>query len=398
MTIRATIVDLGARGEGIAQLDGRRVFVPFTLPGEEVEIELDGDRGALQRVLASSPDRIAPVSEYFGICGGCALQHLAPERYAEFKRGLVVSALKHAGIDTPVAPLLDARGAGRRRATLHANKNAAGYMRARSHELLDVASCVILVPALRENGPRIAREIGTLIGDCDVLLTATATGVDIAVRTEKRMKPEKLVPLAQRLRLLRLSLNGETLFQLAPPVVQMGKAMLELPVGSFLQATAAAEETLAGLVLEAVGRAKTVADLFCGVGPFALRLAERAKVAAFDSDRDGIAALAKAHRNTQGLKPVTATTRDLFRDPLAPVELEPFDAVIFDPPRAGAEAQARELARSNVRTLVAVSCDPRTFARDASILLAGGYRLERVVPVDQFAWSPHVEIVGVLRK
>ena len=174
--------------------------------------------------------------------------------------------------------------------------------------------------------------------------------------------------------------------------------MGELPSGSFLQATAMAEATLAKLVLDGVGSAKSVADLFCGLGPFTLRLAERAKVFAADADKPAILALQKAVRHTQGLKPVTAVTRDLFREAMVPVELNGYDAVVFDPPRAGAEAQARELAKSKVKTVVAVSCEPRTFARDAAILVAGGYRLETVTPVDQFAWSTHVEVVGVFRR
>src|SRR5690606_15744113 len=183
-----------------------------------------------------------------------------------------------------------------------------------------------------------------------------------------------------------------------PPAVQMGKATMELPIGSFLQATEAAEAELAALVLEGVGRARSVVDLFCGVGPFTLRLAEKARVLAADSDRGAIAALEQAVRHTRGLKPVTGLRRDLFRDPLAPAELDSHDAIVFDPPRAGAEAQAREIARSKVRTVVGVSCDPASFARDAAILAAGGYRLESVTPVDQFAWSAHVEVVGVFRR
>lgn len=396
--ILTTIRSIGGRGEGIAEIDRRRIFVPFTLPGEQVEITVDGDRGTLLDVVTPSPDRIAPESRYFGTCGGCALQHMGPAAYSEFKRNLVVSALRHANVETTVSPLLDARGAGRRRATLHASKDTAGYMRARSHDLLDIEACSILVPALREAAPRIARAIGAQIGDCDVLFTSTATGIDVAIRTERKLKPDKLVPLAQRLKLARLALNGEMIFQIVVPTVPVGRATVELPVASFLQATAAAEAALTELVLDGIGRAKAVADLFCGIGPFALRLAEQARVAAFDSDKPTIMALLKATRFTQGLKPIAATARDLFRDPLAPIELEPFDAVVFDPPRAGAEAQSKELARSKVKTVVAVSCDPRTFARDASILVAGGYRLETVTPVDQFAWSPHVEVVGVFRR
>jgi 23S rRNA (uracil1939-C5)-methyltransferase len=393
-----TITALGARGDGIALVGDRRVFVPFTLPGEVVEVDVEDDRGTTVSFRDRSPDRIEPFCPYFTVCGGCLLQHVGPDTYAAFKRDLVVDALTHGGIETTVSPLVDARGNGRRRATLHANEHIAGYMRARSHELLGIATCPILVPALKEMAPITARAIGALIGPCDVLVTATATGIDAAVRSDKKLKPEKLVPVAQRLKLARLSFNGETLYQSRPPVIIMGDAHVEIPPQSFLQATEAAEQALAELVLAGVGKAKSVVDLFSGVGPFALRLARTARVAAFDADRPAIFALQKAVRYTQGLKPVTAAVRDLFRDPLAPVELEPHDALVFDPPRAGAEAQAREIARSRVKTVVAVSCDPRTFARDAAILIAGGYRLLEVTPVDQFAWSPHVELVGVFRR
>jgi 23S rRNA (uracil1939-C5)-methyltransferase len=271
-------------------------------------------------------------------------------------------------------------------------------MRLRSHEVLAIDHCAILVPALRDAAPRMAALIHAVAGDCDVAFTATDSGLDIAVRTENRPKPQRLVPLAQRLQPARLSLNGELVLQSRAPAVQMGKATVALPIGSFLQATEAAEAALAALVLEGVGKAKSVVDLFCGVGPFALRLAEKARALAADSDRGAIAALEQAVRHTQGLKPLTTLRRDLFRDPLAPAELDSYDAIVFDPPRAGAEAQAREIARSKVRTVVGVSCDPVSFARDAAILADGGYRLESVTPVDQFAWSAHVEVVGVFRR
>ncbi len=206
------------------------------------------------------------------------------------------------------------------------------------------------------------------------------------------------MPLAQQFRLARLTLNGELVVQAQLPVVAMGKARVETPAGSFLQATEAAELVLSRLVLDGLDGSKSVADLFCGIGPFALRIAETTRLFAADSDKPAIAALSNAVRHTQGLKPVNAVARDLFRDPLAPTELAQFDAVVFDPPRAGAEAQSHELARSKLRTVIAVSCEPRTFARDAAILLAGGYRLESVTPVDQFAWSTHVELVGVFRR
>lgn len=393
-----TIDSIGQHGDGVAEIGGERVFVPFTLPGERVEISREGERGTLIRVLEPSTERADPISPYFGTCGGCSLQHMNRETYASFKRGLVENALQHAEVETVVKPLVDATGAGRRRATLHVRKSGAGYMRAKSHEVLDIDACPILVPTLSKHAPRIARALQPLAGDCDVSFTLSDTGIDLSVKSERKLKPAQLAEFARTHRLARLTFNGDPVFMAHPPAIRMGKAMVEIPPASFLQATAAAEETLAQLVIEGVGRVKSVADLFSGVGPFALRLAEGARVYAADSDRAGIAALVKAFNHVQGLKPIEARMRDLFRDPLAPIELNPFDAVVFDPPRAGAEAQAKELARSKVKTVVAVSCEPKTFARDAAILIDGGYRLESVTPVDQFAWSTHVEVVGVFRR
>lgn len=396
--IETLITGLGQRGEGIAEVDGQRIFVPQALPGERVRLFVDGERGHVEAVLEPSPDRIAPFCPYFTDCGGCSLQHLEQGAYAAFKRELVGTALSHAGIPCDVRPTLLAHGKGRRRTTLHVRKDHAGYARARSHDVLDIEACPILVPALVSTAPRLAHLLYPIAGLGDVLITATDTGLDVSVKSERKPKPEAIASFAQTHRLARFAFNGETLFQARPPALKMGRALVELPVASFLQATQAAEEVLAELVLAALGKPKAVADLFCGVGPFALRIAETARVHAIDSDKPAVAALGKAVRFTQGLKPVTTQARDLFRDPLAPVELVPFDAVVFDPPRAGAEAQVRELARSKVKTVVGVSCDPRTFARDAAILVAGGYRLESVTPVDQFAWSPHVELVGVFKR
>lgn len=391
------IAALGQRGEGVAEHLGQRVYVPLVLPGERIGATIFGERGTLVELLTPSPDRAEPFCPYFGTCGGCQLQHLAPVLYAGFKRDLVTTALSHAGVEAEVAPLIDARGIGRRRATFHVRQGVAGYMGLRSHDLVAIDRCPILVPALAKS-TTIARAIGKLIGDCEVSLTATLTGLDIAVRTEKKLKPERLAVLGQSVRFARLALNGVMIFQAAPPEIAIGKIRVDLPVNSFLQATQAAEDILADLVLAGVGKAKHIADLFCGLGPFALRLAQSHRLYAADSDRPAIAALDKAFRMTQGLKAATVVRRDLFRDPLAPVELAPFDAMVLDPPRAGAEAQAREIALSKVPTVVYVSCEPKTFARDARILVDAGFRLDSVTPVDQFAYSTHVEVVGIFRR
>jgi 23S rRNA (uracil1939-C5)-methyltransferase len=223
----------------------------------------------------------------------------------------------------------------------------------------------------------------------------------VSARAERKVLEREHANLAQfvsALKIARLSVNGEVIATAIPPRLKLGKAEVALPPGGFLQASLAGEETLARLVREGIGKAKGVADLFCGIGPFAFRLAETAKVEAFDSDRAAIAALGAAAKASSGLKPLRAEVRDLFKAPLVPNELKPFDAVVFDPPRAGAEAQAKQLARSAVRTVVAVSCDAGTFARDAAILVEGGYTLKQVTAVDQFKWSSHVEVVAVFTR
>jgi 23S rRNA (uracil1939-C5)-methyltransferase len=370
------------------------------LPGEVVEAEISGNHAALREILAPSPERIEPFCPHFGRCGGCQIQHWRMEAYCAWKRGLVVTALANQGIAAEVELLIDAQGEGRRRATLHVAKTGAhviaGFNAARSHDIHPIDRCPILAPALA-SAPRIARQIGEIIGNCDVALTAADNGIDVDVTTKRKPRPD-LLKLIHSESLARLSLNHEPLVTRLPPEVVIGKASLRLPAGAFLQATKAGEATLAALVIENVGRAKRVADLFSGVGVFALRLALSAQAFAADSDKGAIAALAEAVRRTSGLKPIEAKARDLFREPLMARELDAFDAVVFDPPRAGAEAQARQLAKSKVRSVVAVSCDPASFARDARILLEGGYRLMRVTPVDQFAFTAHVETVTLFKR
>ena len=395
MTVTATILSLGRKGEGVAEIGG--VFVPLALPGETVEIAIEGDRGTLERIVAPSPERAEPFCPHFGACGGCQLQHLSPAAYRAFKTGLVETPLRQAGIDLPVGRFVAAAGAGRRRATLHAAPHRAGYMALRSHDLLDLDACPILVPALAR-APDIARAVGAVIGPCDVGFTATDTGLDVAVRPKGRGRNgDGLVALANRFGLARLSLDGDLLFLGQPPRLAIGPAEVELPIGSFLQATAAAEAALGDYVLAAVGKAKSVADLFCGVGPFALRLARTARVHAADADRPAIAALDKAARHARGLKAVTARYRDLFRDPLTRFELD-YDAVVLDPPRAGAEAQTREIAASRLGRVVMVACDPGTFARDAAILVKAGFSMADLVAVDQFAFSSHIEIAATFSR
>ncbi|WP_029350508.1 class I SAM-dependent RNA methyltransferase [Bosea sp. 117] len=406
---------IGHRGDGIAETADGPVYVPLALPGETVEIERDRDRGRLLRVVAPSQDRIEPFCRHVGHCGGCAFQHWREEPYRAFKRGLLVEALERVGIAAEVEPLRDAHGEGRRRATFHARTGggspsagrdilSVGFAGLRSHAVVPIDACPILAPGLAgalKACWAVAEVLAPLKKPLDLQVTATETGLDMDVRGSGPLRPDCVAALAEiagRHRLARLTRHGELVLQREPPVVTMGRAKVALPAGSFLQATAAGEAALAAEVVAAVGKAGRVADLFSGVGTFALRLAETARILAVESSASAVEALARAARNTSGLKPIVAETRDLFRRPLLPIELKTFDAVVFDPPRQGAEAQARELAASRVPLVVGVSCDLASFSRDARILVEGGYRLERVVPVDQFRYTPHIELVGVFRR
>lgn len=407
MSERLLIERLGARGDGIARDRGAPVYVPGALPGETVEAERRGERARLVAVETPSPERATPFCPYFGACGGCAAQHMGQELYAAWKRGKLVAALAAARLEAEVEALVDAHGAGRRRLTLHARRRGGevlvGYMAARSHDLVAIDHCPIAEPAL-EGAPRAAALLATRLNSrkpLDIQVTATGGGLDVDLRGHgpaSAAERQRLIEAAGEADLARLSLHGEVLVERRPPALAMGRATVVPPPGGFLQATAAGEECLADLVLSGCGAARRVADLFCGCGPFALRLAERAAVHAADLDPGGLRALERAGRATPGLRPVVTERRNLLQRPLLPPELERFDAVVLDPPRAGAEAQMRQLASSTIPVVVSVSCDPGSFARDAAILVAGGYRPERIVPVDQFKFSPHLEVVGVFRQ
>jgi len=361
----------------------------------------------LLAVSIASPERIEPICPHFGTCGGCAVQHWSFASYRAWKRGLVIDALAQADIEAQVADLIDAHGEGRRRAMFHARARnhdilEIGFAAARSHRIVDIDRCPVLSPALA-GAIDAAWDLAEIVKQkgkpLDIQVTASEAGLDIDLRGSGSLPPtlmRKLAQVADKRRLARLTRHGELVAQRATPTIRMGKAVVALPPGVFLQATAAGEAELTGLVCAHAEGARTIADLFCGVGPFALRLAERARITAADSDAAALAALDAAWKSTPGLKSIATKRRDLFRRPLVETELEQFDVVVFDPPRQGALAQAQSLARSQVPIVVAVSCNAATFARDLRILLDGGYRLKAVTPVDQFRYTPHVEIVALL--
>jgi 23S rRNA (uracil1939-C5)-methyltransferase len=410
---RLTIGRVGHLGDGIADTPSGPIFVPGALPGEEVEVEsLPGhhERRHLLNVERPSPERIAPICPHFGVCGGCAMQHWQSASYRAWKRNLVVEALRQAGLDAPVfAELIDAHGDGRRRAVFHARRGShdvleVGFSAARAHRVIAIDRCPVLAESLEGALPAawaIAEALGAAKKPLDIQITATDAGLDVDVRGSGPLTAGLIASLAHTAavqNLARLTRHGELIAQRRAPTLRMGAATVPLPPAAFLQATAEGEAVLSRLALGACAGAGNVADLFSGVGPFALRLAEKARVFAADDDGLAIAALKRAAGTTSGLKPVETEVRDLFRNPLLAAELRRFDAVIFDPPRQGAQAQARQLALSNVPIIVAVSCNAATFARDAAELLRGGYRLAEVTPVDQFRYSAHVEIVGKLER
>lgn len=408
MTERLLVTRMGRRGDGIAEAPGGPVFIPATLPGETVTVEPEPghpDRRRLVRVETASPERVSPICPHFGSCGGCAVQHWQEAPYRAWKRALVVDALRFEGIDAPVETLVDAHGAGRRRAVFHARQGAhavlaVGFAARRAHRIIPIDHCPILAPPLGgaiEAAWAIAEALSPLRKPLDIQVTATNEGLDIDLRGSGPLPASAagaLARIATDRKLARITRHGELIVQCAPPTVTIGRARVALPPAAFLQATQAGEEVLAALVVQAAGDADPVADLFAGIGPFALRLAERARILAADSSAAALTALRQAAATAPGLKPIETASRDLFRRPLLAPELNGYQAIVFDPPRQGALAQARELAASRVPRIIAVSCNPTSFARDAAILLAGGYHLTRVTPLDQFRYSPHVEIVG----
>ncbi len=414
MNRTVTIESLGRQGDGIAAAADGPLHVPFALPGETVALfGKGGKRARIERIVEASAQRQEPFCRHFGTCGGCRLQHFETEAYRVWKRGLVVEALARAGLETDVAPLVHFPIASRRRAVFSAVRTAAGpkpatvfgFQERDTNRVIDLVECPVMVPA-------ISGKLDALRGLCHVLapakgimkltVLATGGGLDLAVETEGKLSPKSLdraIAYAGEHGFARLSLNGETLAQFQAPVLTCGEVAVVPPPGGFAQAVSSAEDAMAGLVTGHLSECKRVADLFSGFGAFTLRLAASSEAHAVETDGAALEALERAWRQTGGaLKRVTHERRDLFRRPMQVSELATFDGVVFDPPRAGAEAQARELAGSDVARIAAVSCNPVTLARDLTTLVAGGYHIVSVTPLDQFVFTPHVEAVALLQR
>ncbi|GFE64724.1 class I SAM-dependent RNA methyltransferase [Litoreibacter roseus] len=387
-----TIERLNHKGEGVAL---NTPPIPRVLPGEEVWP--DG------RVIKPSSERVAPPCRHFKSCGGCAVQHANDDFVARWKADVVRQGLAARGLQPPVHDTLTSPPRSRRRATLHGRRTKKGALigfhgRA-SDTLVEIPDCQILLPeilAALDLFQTLTIRYGSRKGEVSFAVAVSDGGLDVDVRNAKAVEPNDLPDLGELIaqyNLARLAWDGEVVATRTPRY-SIGLAQVAPPPGAFLQATQHGETTLQNLVLKIVGDAKQVLDLFSGCGTFSLPLAQTAEVWALEGDAALIDSLDKAWRTTAGLRRVTAETRDLFRRPVLTDEFRKADAVVIDPPRAGAEAQTRELAASNVPRIAAVSCNPITFARDAAILVNGGYSLDWVQPVDQFRWSSHVELAA----
>ncbi|MFN4024948.1 MAG: class I SAM-dependent RNA methyltransferase [Hyphomonas sp.] len=404
-----TIDHIGAQGDGRAIEAGRWVSVPFTLPGETVRVSGEGDRLALVAVETGSPDRAVPACRHFGRCGGCSLQHMASAPYADFKRDLIVRSLKARGLEPDVAETWVTPPGSRRRAALAARKSGKGavlgFHGRKSHELIAIAECRVMRPAMVAALPglgEIAARLLTGKEELSLLVTETESGLDLHVtglaKETGRLARAEAAGAALRAGFARVSIEGEDVLTERTPRLPVGKAALLPPPGGFLQASAEAEAEMARLVMAHLGGTRAGADLFSGCGTFALRMAEHFPVHAAESGHAAIEALRAAAAAAALPYPVTAEVRDLFRRPLSAAELARFDGLVLDPARAGAAAQSAEIANAAIPRLAYVSCDPATLARDLRTLVDGGYRIVRIHPIDQFLWSAHVEAVALLEK
>lgn len=411
--LTVSIGEIGARGDGVAHADGREIFVPLTAPGDVALIEARGERGCLIELIEQSPNRAPPPCPHYGACGGCALQHVDEVFYRAWKRERVIEALARAGLgDVPVNDLVATPPATRRRATFAVRRLKGGvvlgFNERQSSNIVDLKKCLILHPDLlaRLGGLR-ALAVSLGAPSFDLAVTLCRNGLDIDITGARMEEPRgaallKITDAATAAGCVRICINGEALITFEPPLIDFDGVAVTPPPGAFLQASKEGEAALIGLVRKGVGGARKICDLFAGCGSFALPLARSASLSAYDSDAGAIGALSVGAANAQraglAINPVRAEARDLFERPLQADELSSFDAAVFDPPRAGARAQAETLAASRVPLVIGVSCNPATFARDAALLVAGGYRLQEVTPVDQFVYSSHVELVGVFRK
>lgn len=397
------VTRLGRKGDGVAEAEGRQALAPLTLPGEVIAGEAEDGRIVQPRILEPSADRVRAECPHYRACGGCALMHANDNFVARWKASVVEQALAARGIAARVVGQHVSPPASRRRAVLSGRRTKTGALvglhARRSDVIVEVPGCRVLRPAIVAAMPLLRRIViagGSRSAELGLTVTEGPAGLDVAVTGGKPMTPElfsMLARLAEEGDLARLAWEGDAVLR-RPPFRQFGQARVVPPPGSFLQATADAEAAMVRAVQGIVGDSARIADLYSGCGTFTLPLAEKAEIHAVEGLAPMLTALDKGWRAAKGLHRVTTETRDLARRPLLPDELAAYDAIVIDPPRAGANAQAAEIARAKIPAIAWVSCDPVTFAADAARLVAAGYALNELTVLDQFRWSPHIETVA----
>lgn len=396
-----TIERLGLHGDGIAS---GPVYAARTLPGEVVDGNLVDNRLEKPRIITPSVERVSAPCRHFKSCGGCALQHASDAFVATWKQDIVRSALAAHGLEAPIRRLHTSPPGSRRRATYTGRRTKSGasigFHAPASSLIQEVPNCQLLRPALLNAVPQLTEIVAKTAsrkGEMRLTVTDTANGIDLAITDGKPLDRDISVLLANY-DFARISWDGEPVITKRKAMISLGTSQVSPPPGAFLQATEEGQWTLLAAVEEAVKSDGPIVDLFAGCGTFALPLAKVVAVHAVESDADMLSALDEGWRYSNGLCDISVETRDLFRRPLLPDELDRFAAAVIDPPRAGAEAQVTELCKSNIRRIAFVSCNPVTFARDAALLTQAGYELEWMDVVDQFRWSTHVELVALFTR
>lgn len=412
-----TITRLGGLGDGMGELGGQPVCVPFTCAGDVVRATITGESsGALkalpEEILQPSSKRRKPPCIHFADCGGCLLQHLQNKDYIAFKQKRLTDAITQAGFDAAlVSPLMTLPSATRRRATLHVRttegKTDIGFYAPQSHRVVPIGSCLVLAPAL----DNLLQPLRTLVQSLEgrehlhsISLALTHNGVALTLHSKKEPAfsvLEMLAAFARAHALVCLHWQSEKKFipivETTPLVARFGDVDVPLPQGAFLQASLEGEQAILALILEGLKDCQHVMEFFCGLGTYSVPLAlQNIQVTAFEGVSTMVECLGKAAKKSQ--LPLRALVRDLMKQPVSAADIAKADGVLINPPRIGAAAQTKEIAKSGVPLVVMVSCNPATFARDAAYLKDAGYTLEKAVPIDQFLWSPHLETVAVFRK
>jgi 23S rRNA (uracil1939-C5)-methyltransferase len=402
------IIEMGSKGEGTAQGEKGPVHVPFALPGETINVAVNGNRGTVMAVLEASTDRVTPGCPHFEQCGGCTLQHWALSPQLEWKRQLVSDALAQRGIDIEVGAITAAKPGERRRAVFSVReekgRKLVGFNAAHSHTIVAIEECAVVAPQIVAAIPMV-RALANLMpikkDGGHIAVTLTTSGLDVSMTGLEKVSTDlrtQMSNFAVSRDFARLSIAEDVIVENRRPIIHFGQVAVSPPPGGFLQACASVESAMAAQVTAHLAKCKNVADLFSGSGAFAFYISKAAPVHAIEGDAAAVAAIDRGRRGLQGFKAITIEQRDLFRRPLILNDLKAYDGVIFDPPRAGAEDQSKMLAKSKVKKIAAVSCNPATLARDLRILIDGGYALKSVTPYDQFLWSPHVEAVALLER